>query len=391
MSTAVTRTQRGKDPFRFAHPFYTSVPPPVRKPTAHGRRMVDHIEGTLNPIPGVKGASMMTLADIVGKDSAAGIERSGTICFHSTGDTGKRADSPQGEVAAAMASDFNIEQPNDTPAFFLHLGDVIYGHTKDASYRQEFYEPYMHYPGKIIAIPGNHDGEIIPKTDPETLRAFRANFCASTQKIPAIAGSIFRETMTQPGVYWCLDAPFVDIIGLYSNTAENPGFISGTVPGGAQKKWLVKTLQTIAKGRKSGKRKLMIIATHHPPFSSAGHSGSAEMLADIDDACQTAKVMPDLFLSGHSHTYQRYTRRVTFGGTPLEIPYIVCGVGGFNAQPIPPAKGEVSGDHTFEHAHPGYGYLLLQATKSTLTVKAIGVEGTKKAQFDTVAVNLVGV
>jgi predicted phosphodiesterase len=390
MSTAATRTQKGKDPLRFAHPFYTSVPPPARKPTPHGQRMLDHIQGTLNPIPAVKGTATMTLADIVGKNSANDIERSGTIRFHSTGDTGKRADSPQGEVAAAMASDFDIQQPETTPAFFLHLGDVIYGHTKDASYRQEFYEPYMHYPGKIVAIPGNHDGETIPRTDPETLRAFRANFCAPTQKVPAIAGSIFRETMTQPGAYWFLDAPFVDIIGLYSNTAENPGFISGDVPGAAQKKWLVKILQSIAKARRSGKRKLMIIATHHPPFSSAGHSGSAEMLADIDDACRTARVMPDLFLSGHSHTYQRYTRRVTFEGRLLEIPFIVCGVGGFNAQPIAPARGEVSGDHTFVHAHAGYGYLLVQATKSTVSVKAIGVDGQKKTQFDTVTVNVVG-
>ena len=82
MSTAATRTQKGKDPLRFAHPFYTSVPPPARKPTPHGRRMLDHIQGTLNPIPAVKGTAMMTLADVVGKNSANDIERSGTIRFH---------------------------------------------------------------------------------------------------------------------------------------------------------------------------------------------------------------------------------------------------------------------------------------------------------------------
>ena len=31
--------------------------------------------------------------------------------------------------------------------------------------------------------------------------------------------------------------------------------------------------------------------------------------------CQQGQVMPDLFLSGHSHTYQRYTRRVALAGT----------------------------------------------------------------------------
>jgi len=40
-----------------------------------------------------------------------------------------------------------------------------------------------------------------------------------------VSGSgIFRENMTRPGVYWPLDAPFVRIIGLYSNRMENPGY-----------------------------------------------------------------------------------------------------------------------------------------------------------------------
>ena len=32
--------------------------------------------------------------------------------------------------------------------------------------------------------------------------------------------------MIQPGVYFALDAPFVRIIGLYSNVLEDPGVIS---------------------------------------------------------------------------------------------------------------------------------------------------------------------
>jgi predicted phosphodiesterase len=350
--------------------------------------MIDVIQGTLNSIPPVKGASQMTLEDIIGQTGATAIAQHGTISFHATGDTGKRADSAQGDVAAAMTQDFDVNHPEKSPAFFLHLGDVIYGHTKDAAYRQEFYEPYMHYPGKIIAIPGNHDGETIPKTDPVTLRAFKANFCAASQSVPTIAGSIFRETMTQPGAYWVLNAPFVDIVGLYSNSAENPGFISGKIPGQAQKQWLVRTLQTIAKARTAGQRKFLVVATHHPPFSAAGHSGSAEMLADIDQACTAANIGPDLFLSGHAHNYQRYTRHLSFAGNPQAVPYIVCGIGGFNAQPIPPATKQVVADHTFEVSHSGYGYLLIQVSAKALTVKAVGVAGQQIAQFDTVAVTL---
>src|SRR5262249_1473398 len=150
--------------------------------------------------------------------------------------------------------------------------------------------PYMHYPGKIIAIPGNHDGDVDSK-----MVDFQKYFCANSQTVPPIANTILRQTMTQPGVFWFLDAPFVQIVGLYSNTAENPGFISGPQIGQKQKDWLVATLKVIKKTRDAGTRKALLMATHHPPFSAGGHSGSAQMLQDIDDACNQAKIMPDAF------------------------------------------------------------------------------------------------
>jgi hypothetical protein len=306
------------------------------------------------------------------------------------GDTGKGTNSAQGDVADAMAKDFDISHPAQSPAFFFHLGDVIYGDHKDQKYRPEFYEPYMHYPGKIIAIPGNHDGEVFQATDPTSLKAFLSNFCAATPTVPAIAGTIFRETVTQPGVYWLLNTPFVDIIGLYSNVAENPGFISGAVPGPQQKAWLIATLKQIAKDRGTGKRKGLLIATHHPPFSAGGHSGSTDMLADIDDACKQGGVMPDLFFAAHAHSYQRYTRRLTFSGKAMEIPFIVAGTGGINDQVIVAATGQVTGDHSFVQSRKGYGYLLIEANRTTITVKMIGVDPTSKSKsnVDSVAVNL---
>ena len=230
---------------------------------------------------------------------------------------------------------------------------------------------------------------IVSKDGPATLKAFLDNFCAAKAQVPPIAGTIFRETMTQPGVYFWLDLPFVDIVALYSNVAENPGFISGTIPGQAQKKWLVATLKDIAKKRTTAP-KALILAVHHPPFSSAGHSGSDAMLADIDDACHQAAVMPNLVLAAHSHTYQRYTRRMAFGGKALQIPFIVCGVGGFNAQTVPKASGQVTGDHSFDASHEGYGYLLLEVTKTQITVTMTGVvEKTRvKTQVEQIIVPL---
>jgi 3',5'-cyclic AMP phosphodiesterase CpdA len=177
-------------------------------------------------------------------------------------------------------------------------------------YGDRFYRPYRHCPGKILAIPGNHDGEEKSSTDSPSLKAFRANFCADTATVPpqAAGSGIYRETMTQPGVFWLLDTPFARIIGLYSNRLENPGYLQAITSGQndtSQIDWLKKTLGTISKAKD---QKALVIATHHPPYSQSGHSGSTEMNQTIDDACSKAGVTPDLFLSAHAHNYQCYTR-----------------------------------------------------------------------------------
>jgi hypothetical protein len=310
------------------------------------------------------------------------------MSFHALGDSGKSPGSAEEWVADAMTKDYTLASPAKCPAFLFHLGDVIYGHHKDQSYRNEFYEPYMHYPGKIIAIPGNHDGEEFIETDPDSLSAFQANFCAPSQTVPKIAGSIFRETMNQPAVYWLLDAPFVQIVGLYSNAAENPGFISGDIPGDAQAKWLLETLQAVVKSRAGGARKALVIATHHPPFTSGGHSPSTEMLAEIDAACNQAGIMPDLFLSGHAHNYQRYTRYVKQGNRNLEIPYIVAGTGGFSEQKPQQATKQRIDDHVFEASYEGYGYLLVTVTAARITMKYVTVAKDQVAELETAILDL---
>ncbi|WP_213030859.1 hypothetical protein, partial [Acinetobacter baumannii] len=55
---------------------------------------------------------------------------------------------------------------------------------------------------------------------------FQRNFCAQKFGITAEARSLHRTGMLQPGVYFTLDAPFVRIIGLFSNALEDPGVIS---------------------------------------------------------------------------------------------------------------------------------------------------------------------
>jgi len=189
--------------------------------------------------------------------------------------------------------------------------------------------------------------------------------------------------VSQPAVYWYLDTPFVDIVALYTNIGEGPGFISGKIPGQAQKDWLTGTLTAIGKGRAGGQRKGLIIVTHHPPFSNGGHDSSTEMLTDIDDSCTKAGVMPDAVLSGHAHNYQRFTRFMPFGGKNMEIPYYVVGTGGRKPSHVKAATGVRTGDISFDSSASAYGYLTVtaSATQLTFAFTEVDVNG-KKTPFD---------
>jgi Integrase core domain/Calcineurin-like phosphoesterase len=200
---------------RFAHPFFTNVPI-LNRPTVPdvGKRMTDFVATVLQPIPDpIRNPPTMTLADIVGKEPAKAIEQSGSITFHAVGDTGHvggGTEDMQEFVAEAMAADFDINRPDVSPAFFFHLGDVNYFDNTDKGYNEQFDVPYKRYPGKIIAIPGNHDGEIF-KFDgtsvgqKTTLEAFIRNFVQPKASVPPAAGSILRQMVSHPGVFWNLD------------------------------------------------------------------------------------------------------------------------------------------------------------------------------------------
>src|SRR5215472_7525366 len=138
--------KRGHQPLRFAHPFFTTQPIGSRSPVPGvGSRLLNHIQGHLQKIPAPSRTPNMALADIIGAQASQDIQNSGSIRFHAVGDTGKGMDTPQGDVAEAMKTDYNVSSPETSPAFFFHLGDVIYGFNKDQQYRPEFYEPYVHY------------------------------------------------------------------------------------------------------------------------------------------------------------------------------------------------------------------------------------------------------
>ena len=147
-------------PLRYAQPFFTTTPPEQRpvSPATNTKSLSQFASQRLGPIPKPTRDPTMQLKDIIGQPGTDEIQAAGAIRLHAMGDTGRPggANTAQEQVAQGMTSDYDPAAGGRNPAFLLHLGDVIYGHDKAQLYRDEFYRPYMKYPGKIVAIPGNH-------------------------------------------------------------------------------------------------------------------------------------------------------------------------------------------------------------------------------------------
>jgi Calcineurin-like phosphoesterase/Iron/zinc purple acid phosphatase-like protein C len=354
----------------------------------------------LEPVPQPAGGAVepiLTLAQTYGSAGAqkvTAIEQAKQIVFHSVGDTGSVVGpDTQSLVADKMVSDFDEENSADVPSFFFHLGDVVYYFGEGTYYYDQFYEPFRNYPAPIVAIPGNHDG-VVYATDPApTLDAFLRNFCAASPAPSSDAGTLVRTTMIAPGVYFTFDAPFVRVLGLYSNVLEDPGVISSQ--GGTnslddrQVAFLTAALKRVKSESYAG---AVIVAVHHPPFTGGEtHGGSPQMLADIDSACTAAGVWPHAVFSGHSHNYQRYTRTVN----GMQIPYLVAGCGGHS--PLSAMRGtyrtpyKVDDTLTLEsYDDTDYGYLRVVVNAQTLTIEFHPESdgGVTKTPDDTVTVNL---
>jgi len=368
--------------------------------------------GQIIPLPALKRSpSLIQLGEVIGAQYVSEITQSGQIVFHSAGDTGFGGPWDLQLVAEVMEMDLHRPNPADRPAFFFHLGDVVYNHqyndpeSKKNMYEPQFYVPYEGYQAKILAIPGNHDSN--PQEDPKSIDAFQDNFCAepprSDAALRAVLNSPHRAPMFQPGVYFRLDAPFAQIIGLFSNGGENEGVIRGGVVGDDQWNFLVEQLKQVKAARAKGKRPALIVAMHHPPFSGGGgHSGSTSMLKDLDEAFKEAAIGPDAVLSGHAHVYQRFTRTVPIGGQTMDVPYVVAGMGGhgpiqpvkpnFERHPVrTPVRGKSPNgaeDHSLRQYFNGFGHLLITATPRVLTIDLIGTKTNSHEPVDSVTVDL---
>ncbi|HEX4001057.1 MAG TPA: metallophosphoesterase [Candidatus Acidoferrales bacterium] len=342
---------------------------------------------------------LLSLADVwgsKGKAKVAEIAAAKQIVFHAVGDTG-----PTGgpatvvEVADKMCADMQEANPVDVPSFFYHLGDVVYNFGEDEYYYDQFFDPFRDYNAPIVAIPGNHDGEVYTGDPSGSLQAFQKVFCASGFLRLPEAGGLSRTSMIQPGVYFAFDAPFVRIIGLYSNVLEDPGVISsegGKYPrvSDEQIAYLTSQLKQVKSANFQG---AVIVAVHHPPQVVGRHGCSPEMLKQMDACFAAAGVYPHAVLSGHAHNYQRFTRLE--GGR--ETPFVVAGMGGHNAQPpfgkmvSPPRPPFTMGEFRCDNYSTNYGYLRITATTQQLRIEYHDATSglSSKSPSDVVTVELV--
>jgi hypothetical protein len=359
----------------------------------------------VQPIPVARGGAepILTLAEVYGDQGdtkTAAIEKAGQIVFHSVGDTGSvKGPSTQSQVADKMVADFNESNAADVPSFFFHLGDVVYSFGEAKYYYDQFYEPYREYQGPIIAIPGNHDGLVYSGDSVPTLDAYLRNFCSTTPVSTPESAGLLRTSMIAPGVYFTFDAPFVRILGLYSNVLEDPGVISSE--GGTRttltdiQLTFLKTALTRCKTEKyTG---AVIIAVHHPPYTGGtNHAPSPKMSADIDSAIQAAGFWPHAIFSGHSHNYQRYTRTVN----NLTISYLVAGNGGHS--PLAKLRTDANGNtirtpypidstltlNSYDDTNYGYLRVVVDAESMRIEYHPASDGSTTKTPNDAVTVNL---
>jgi hypothetical protein len=326
---------------------------------------------------------ILTLAQALGNKGLKhyqDVSSDGKIVFHAVGCTGSpRNTAPMNSVGGQMASETNgAKALEPKPSFLLHLGDIIYSFGEEKYYVDQFYFPYRNYLAPIFAIPGNHDGLVIPGAESRTLESYFRHFCAEEFHAPIYGQyQIFRTPQIQPGAYFTLEAPYVRIMALYSNILEGPGVIAGGDVDNWQLSYLESALRRVKEESYPG---AVIVAHHHPIYNGfLKEVWSPKLQQQLDDLCSKIGVWPHLVLSAHAHNYQRFTRKMN--KPQAEIPYIICGNGGHGSvarinQPNgndsrrTPYKFDFPNDDvTLEtYDDQDYGYLRLTADSSTISV-----------------------
>jgi hypothetical protein len=327
------------------------------------------------PLPAPNGLApyRFDLSQLLTEDAVQKIAASGSMVFHSVGDTGDERGKQMDFVAAMMTADFDASPTGKAPAFYYHLGDVVYFAGDIDKYGETFYETYAEYPALIVAIPGNHDcqpddpqdGPVDPNKVP--LDGFVQNFMS---KDPTQLGSLkttsSRTQMDLPNVYWTFTTPFATFIGLFSNVSETEAEIHPD-----QIAWFRSELTA------ADPDLALIVAIHHPPYSGdTEHSGSSAAEQYLFESFAATNRYPHLVLSGHVHNYQRFTVKQSTQGGSIDVPCIVAGAGGYtNLGKLPKIDGAyptapmaLTSTLTLEqYNQDNFGFLRLEVSKTSIT------------------------
>lgn len=283
---------------------------------------------TRGPVPTPREYPVMDLADVVGANPPGYSNDNGLegIAFDFAGDSGAPTHTKLVGYETKVADLLAADAAASPPAFMFHVGDVVYFYGEKAYYYSQFYDPFRAYPAPIFAIPGNHDG-ITYEASQVSLADFQSAFCAPKPGRWPGEGGILRSAMTQPGVYFTLNAPLVSIIGLYSNCGESFGWLDEQ-----QLTFLYNELVRL-KAKKQNGLPAVILAIHHFPRWFPGQSKKDPNSTAIDATCAKAGFWPDAVICGHAHLYQRVVREATGVGGNREIPYLVDGASGYGVTP----------------------------------------------------------
>ncbi len=259
------------------------------------------------------------------------ITNANKMTLHVLGDSGGVQDAEfQDHVAAALVAALN---PNDpaSPQFCYHVGDVVYFTGLHDAYYAQFYEPYSHYTVPILAIPGNHDGEVDNPTLQTSLDGWVDYFMQPQPDVDPISKDAPRVGLSLPNPYWSLDTPYATFIGMYTNVPEGGSIDS------VQQQWVTSEFAA------APKNKALILALHHPIYSfDVYHSGSSRMSDALENAIRDTGRVPNLVIMGHVHDYQRIEQKISPAGP---TPFIVTGNGGYhNLHALHSSAGAVAPD-----------------------------------------------
>lgn len=320
------------------------------------------------PTPNGQAPFRFDLTQLLHADAIAKIQSAGRLVFHTTGDTGDDRGRQMDFVAAMMTADYESSPADAVPAFFYHLGDIVYFAGDVDAYGENFYETYAEYPGPIVAIAGNHDcqpddpqdGPVDPNKVP--LDGWVQNFMSKDpSKLGSLKTNSSRTQMDLPNVYWTFMTPFATIIGLFTNVSETQAAVHPD-----QLSWFKSELKAAPTD------KALIVAIHHPPFSGdSEHSGSSEAEKILFESFTATGRYPNLIMSGHVHNYQRFTAKEG----NKSITCLVAGNGGYTrlgrlnkiGGGYPQAPLKLSDTLTLEeYDQTNFGFVRIEVTKTQI-------------------------